>query len=308
VRIVFAGTPSAAVPSLLALSSSAHDVVAVITRPDAPAGRGRHVSASAVKTAASELGLPVLTPRKVGEPDFLEQLREIAPDCCAVVAYGALLPQIALDIPPQGWINLHFSLLPAWRGAAPVQHAVLAGDEITGASTFRIELDLDTGPVYGTVTTEIGPRETAGDLLDRLSHVGAPLLVQTLEAVEAGSVQPEPQPNEGVSYAPKITAADARVDWHQPALRVDRQVRACTPEPGAWTTVRGKRIGLGPVQPARTDDAPAPGAIVATKSAVYVGTGGGVVELGDVRPEGKAVMPAVAWARGVRLGADDRFE
>jgi methionyl-tRNA formyltransferase len=309
VRVVFAGTPAAAVPSLTALVASRHDVAAVVTRPDAPAGRGRTLRPSAVKSRALELGLDLLTPAKVGDPEFLAQLRDIAPDCCAVVAYGALLPESALEIPQHGWVNLHFSLLPAWRGAAPVQHALLAGDDVTGATTFRIERDLDTGPIFGVVTTDIRQRETAGELLDRLAHVGADLLVATLDAIADDTITSTPQPTEGVSYAPKMGAADARVDWRAPAMRVDRQVRACTPEPGAWTTFRGKRMGVDPVRvvsDATTDLAP--GQLGVTKSAVLVGTGGGVVELGDVRPEGKPAMAGEAWARGVRPNADERFE
>jgi methionyl-tRNA formyltransferase len=299
----------AAVPSLRALAASSHDVVAVVTRPDAPAGRGRSVTPSPVKEQAVQLGIEVLTPARATDADFLSRLQEIAPECCPVVAYGALLPQAALDIPPHGWINVHFSLLPAWRGAAPVQHAVLAGDDITGASTFRIEADLDTGPVYGVVTTSIGARDTAGDLLERLSTMGADLLVATLDAIADGTAVPVPQPTDGVSYAPKLTPANARVDWQTPAIRVDRQVRACTPEPGAWTSLHGKRLGLGPVQPVVGESVDLkPGQVHSTKSAVLVGTGGGAVEMGDVRPEGKPAMAAAAWARGVRLNPDDRFE
>ncbi|MFL6240688.1 MAG: methionyl-tRNA formyltransferase [Actinomycetes bacterium] len=309
-RVVFAGSPPAALPSLNALVTSDHDVVAVVTRPDAPAGRGRQLTPSAVKSRAQALGLDVLAPAKAGDADFLDALRSVAPDCCAVVAYGALLPEPTLAIPEHGWVNLHFSLLPAWRGAAPVQHAILAGDELTGATTFQIEAGLDTGPVFGMLTTEIGARETAGDLLARLAETGADLLVSTLDAIANGAATPRPQPNDGVSHAPKLTTAHARVDWAAPALRVDRLVRACTPAPGAWTTFRDKRIGLGPVQPLRVDptgSALAVGQVHADKAAVVVGTGGGLVELGEVRPPGKPAMPAIDWARGLRLTDDDSF-
>jgi methionyl-tRNA formyltransferase len=309
VRVVFAGSPPAAVPSLEALLASAHEVVAVVTRPDARAGRGRQLTPSAVKQRASAVGIDVLTPVKAGDPDFLDALRSREPDCCAVVAYGALLPQSALDIPRHGWINLHFSLLPAWRGAAPVQHAILAGDDVTGATTFRIERDLDTGPVFGTLTTEIGPRETAGDLLARLAREGSALLVSTLDAVASGSVTPVPQPNEGVSYAPKLSSDDAHVDWGAPALRVDRLIRACTPAPGAWTTFRDKRLGLRPGTLVRDQSLElAPGELHADRSGVFVGTGGGVMALGDVQPPGKSSMPSADWARGVRIQPGDRFE
>jgi methionyl-tRNA formyltransferase len=261
-----------------------------------------------VKARALELGLEVLTPRKVDDPDFLDALRNLAPDCCAVVAYGALLPEVALAIPAKGWVNLHFSLLPAWRGAAPVQHAILAGDEVTGATTFQIERELDTGPVFGVVTTDIGPHETAGELLERLAQTGAGLLLDTMDAIADGTASPLPQRSDGVSFAPKITTDDARIDWQKPALRINRQVRACTPAPGAWTTFRGERIGMGPARIAGGAPDPGPGALHVTKSDVYVGTGGGVVRLGDVRPAGKPAMPADAWARGVRLTDADRFE
>jgi methionyl-tRNA formyltransferase len=309
VRLVFAGTPSVAVPSLRAIvDSGRHDVLAVVTRPDKPAGRGRAVRTSPVKDLAERLGIPVLQPSRAGDEEFLQSLRDLGPECCPVVAYGALLPRTALDVPSHGWVNLHFSLLPAWRGAAPVQHAILAGDEITGATTFLIEEGLDSGPVFGMVTAEIDPRDTAGTLLDRLAADGAGLLLATLDGIADGSLQPRPQPSEGVSAAGKLTPADARVDWSVPALRVDRVVRACTPSPGAWTTLRGKRLKLAPVEVTASPDGLRPGAIRVDGDAVNVGTASTPVRLGDVQPEGKAAMPAAAWARGVRLTADDAFE
>lgn len=239
-KLVFAGTPEVAVPALDALiASGRHEVAAVVTRPDAPAGRGRRLVASPVAQRAEEAGIEVLRPAKPRDPEFLERLREIAPDCCPVVAYGALLPRVALDVPARGWVNLHFSLLPAWRGAAPVQHSIMAGDEITGASTFLIEEGLDSGPVYGTVTEEIRPTDTSGDLLTRLAFAGSGLLAATMDGIEDGTLQAVPQPGEGVTLAPKITVEDARIDWATPALRVDRVVRGCTPAPGAWTAFRG---------------------------------------------------------------------
>src|SRR5215469_8079590 len=235
-RLVFAGTPQAAVPSLEALLGSRHAVAAVVTRPDAPSGRGRNVAASPVAGRAAEAGVEVLRPRRPSDPAFLARLAEIAPDCCAVTAYGALIPDAALAIPPHGWVNLHFSVLPAWRGAAPVQHAIWHGDEITGATTFRLVAELDAGPVYGIVTEPVGESDTAGDLLDRLSVSGADLLLATLNGIESGELRPAPQPSDGISLAPKLTKADGRVNWQQAALAIDRLVRACTPAPGAWTT------------------------------------------------------------------------
>ena len=246
-RLVFAGTPQTAVPALDALLASRHEVVAVVTRPDAPAGRGRKVEASPVARRAAEAGIEVLTPTRARDPEFLDRLREIAPDCCPVAAYGALLPQAALDIPANGWVNLHFSILPAWRGAAPVQHAIRHGDDVTGASTFQIVKELDAGPVYGVLTEPVRPDDTTGTLLDRLSHSGAQLLVATLDGIEDGTIQAVPQSAEGVSFAPKITPADARVDWKLPAHVIDRLIRACTPDPGAWTELDGARLKLGPV-------------------------------------------------------------
>lgn len=304
-RLVFAGTPAPAVPALRALlASDRHEVVAVVTRPDAPAGRGRRVARSAVGAVADEAGVPVLTPARPSDPEFLDALRALAPDCCPVVAYGALVPRAALDVPRLGWVNLHFSLLPAWRGAAPVQAAVRAGDDITGASTFRLEEGLDTGPVFGVVTEAVGPRDTAGDLLDRLAVSGAALLTATMDGLADGTLDARPQPAEGVSHAPKITTADARVDWTRTAAVVDRQVRAVTPEPGAWTTFRGERLGLGPVRPVEDADLE-PGELAPEKKRVLVGTAAGVLELGEVRPVGKRAMPAADWARGVRIEAGE---
>ncbi|MEU8102615.1 methionyl-tRNA formyltransferase [Nonomuraea muscovyensis] len=307
-RLVFAGTPETALPSLRTLiDSPRHEVVAVVTRPDAQSGRGRKVHPSPVAELAEEAGIEVLRPEKAGAPEFLDRLAELAPDCCPVVAYGALLPQATLDVPRLGWINLHFSILPAWRGAAPVQHAILHGDEITGASTFQIVKELDAGPVYGVVTEPIRPDDTSGTLLDRLAVSGAELLAATLDGVADGTLEARPQPLDGVSVAPKVNVADAQVDWSAPAMRVDRLVRACTPGPGAWSTFRGQRVKLGPVRPVPSAEPLPPGAIAAGKDTVLVGTATHPVELGEVQPQGKRLMTAGDWARGARVGGDDRF-
>ncbi len=303
-RLVFAGTPEAAVPALDALLKSRHEVTAVITRPDAPAGRGLHLVPSPVAERAAEAGVEVLKPARPREPEFIDRLRHIAPDCAPVTAYGALIPQSVLDIPAQGWVNLHFSLLPAWRGAAPVQHAILHGDDITGATTFRLVKELDAGPVFGVVTEPIRPADTAGDLLGRLAVSGAELLVATLDGIESGQLEARPQPAEGVSLAPKITVEDARVRWDQPATAVDRQIRACTPSPGAWTMLGEARLKLWPVDPA-PDNADsgghlAPGEVRILRSAVLVGTATTPVGLGDIQPPGKRRMRATDWARGLR--------
>jgi methionyl-tRNA formyltransferase len=302
-KVVFAGTPGAALPSLRAVAESAHDLVGVVTRPDARTGRGRRPAASPVAEAAAELGVPVLKPDHPRDPEFQEALRELAPDACPVVAYGALLPRSALDIPTHGWVNLHFSLLPAWRGAAPVQRSIWAGDDVTGATTFRIVEELDAGPVFGVMTETIKPADTAGDLLGRLAEGGAGLLVATLDGIADGSLESQPQPADGVSLAPKITVDDARVDWRQPAAAIDRQVRACTPAPGAWTTYAGERLKLGPLGAA--DGQLPPGEVVAGKNAVVIGTGTAALRLGDVQAVGKRPMPAADWARGAHLSGGE---
>lgn len=308
-RLVFAGTPEVAVPALDALlASDRHEVVAVVTRPDAPAGRGRKLIASPVGQRAEEAGIEVLKPVRPNEPEFLARLTELAPDCCPVVAYGALLRPAALAIPKQGWVNLHFSLLPAWRGAAPVQHAILAGDEVTGASTFLIEEGLDSGPVFGVITEEIRPSDTSGELLTRLSYSGAKLLAATMDGIETGQLHAVPQPAEGITLAPKINVEDARIEWNHPALRVDRLVRGCAPAPGAWTTFRGERLKLsGPVKLLTDGSALAPGELAVTKNSVRVGTGSHEVELGEVQPQGKKPMRAADWARGVRIESGERL-
>ena len=305
-RLVFAGTPAVALPALRALLSSRHEVVAVVTRPDAPAGRGRRMEQSPVAALADELGIKTLKPIRPNAPWFQAELRAIAPDCCPVTAYGALLPQSALDIPGCGWVNLHFSVLPAWRGAAPAQHAILRGDDITGASTFQIVRELDAGPVFGTLTEPILPADTSGDLLGRLAISGAELLVKTMDAIEDGTVRGVPQPADGISLAPKLTPADAHLDWKLPAHLIDRQIRACTPDPGAWTDFGATRFKLYPVTVARATDPIPPGELRLADGAVYVGTGTRPARLGDVQPQGKRRMAAADWARGLRAGTGAR--
>jgi methionyl-tRNA formyltransferase len=296
------------VPALQALlDSGRHDIVAVVTRPDAPAGRGRRLARSPVGNLADEAGIEVLTPRRPSEPEFLARLSTLAPDCCPIVGYGALVPRAALDIPRHGWVNLHFSLLPAWRGAAPVQAAIWHGDEITGASTFALEEGLDTGPVYGTVTEVIHPDDTAGKLLSRLARAGAGLLVATLDGIASGALHPVPQPAHGVSYAPKLTVDDAHLNLTAPAFAVDRQLRAVTPAPGGWVLFRDQRLGLGPGQ--LTDiDGLAPGELHVTKREVLVGTATVALRLGEVTAPGKRAMPAADWARGARPRPGERVE
>ena len=305
-RLLFAGTPEVAVPSLQALVDSGHEVCAVLTRPDAAAGRGRRPSRSAVAERADALGIPVWTPASLRDPDALAELASMAPDCCPVVAYGALIPAAALAVPRHGWLNVHFSLLPAWRGAAPVQYAVLHGDSVTGATVFRLDEGLDTGPVLSWIEEPIGPRDTSGDVLDRLAVRGAQLLVDTIASLASGGLAAIPQPAEGATYAPKLDVSDARVDWARPAHEIDRRVRACTPAPGAWTTFRGDRIKVSPIV-LDVDDSLAPGEIRASKAGVLVGTGTVAVAMTEVRPEGRKPMAAADWARGVRPADGEAF-
>ena len=300
-RLLFAGTPEVALPSLRALIDSEHDVVAVLTRPDARRGRGRTLHPSPVAELARQEGIEVLTPRSLREDGVAERLTHLELDVAPVVAYGGLVPANLLDVPRHGWVNLHFSLLPAWRGAAPVQRAIIAGDEITGASVFQLEEGLDTGPLCGTLTEAVGPRDTAGDLLARLAESGAGLLVAAIDSIAAGTARPEPQPADGVSLAPKLEVADAAVRWADPAMAVDRLVRGCTPAPGAWTTLPdGGRLKLGPVTVRPEVDDLRPGHVRAGKHEVLVGTGSSAVALGEVAPAGRSWMPAEAWARGAR--------
>jgi methionyl-tRNA formyltransferase len=302
VRIVFAGTPEPALPSLRRLIESPHhDVIAVLTRPDAAKGRHGKPSPSPVAQLALEHDIPVLRPSRPNSDEFIAELTELAPDACGVVAYGALLSERLLAVPDNGWINLHFSLLPAWRGAAPIQAAIAAGDAVTGATTFQIELALDSGPVYGVVTETIRPTDTAGDLLGRLSISGAALLEKTLDGIADGSLTAVPQPTDGVTIAPKVTVEDARVRWDLPAHVVDRRIRAVTPNPGAWTMIGDLRVKIGPVTIEDTADSLAPGAIRIEKKGVHVGTGSQPVLLGQIQPPGKKPMNAADWARGARL-------
>ena len=306
-KIVFGGTPDVAVPSLDALADSRHELLAVVTRPDAPRGRGKKLTASRVAQRAVDLGIEVLKPQRPRDEEFVIRLNELAPDCCPVVAYGALLPQRVLDIPRHGWINLHFSLLPAWRGAAPVQHAILAGDQLTGATTFQIVLELDAGPIFATVSEPIRPTDTAGDLLHRLSLSGARILVDTLNGIEDGTLTPTPQPETDaqVSYASKINVEDAHIDWIQPAEVVDRLIRACTPAPGAWTTFRDERFKINSAQ--LSDFVLPPGRLEISKRSVRVGTATQALELDEVQAQGRRPMAAADWARGVTFEPEPRL-
>lgn len=313
-RIVFAGTPETAVPSLKALiDSDGHEIAAVITRPDAPKGRGRTLHRSPVGEVADAAGIEVLTPTSGRDPELASALRELDVEAAAVVAYGNILPQDVLDVPRHGWVNLHFSLLPAWRGASPVNAAIAAGDEITGASTFRLEAAMDTGPVYGTITETIGAQDTAGELLERLAESGAGLLVATLNGIESGELVAVEQPSDGVSYSGKISSADARIRWDLPAFAVDRHIRSITPVPGAWTELDGQRFKIGAVTLPGGDSLPeqaaglTAGELNWTKKSLFVGTASGPIVIDRLQPPGKKLMNAMDWVRGSHIEPGARF-
>lgn len=306
-RIVFCGTPSSAVPSLRALAAEREwELATVLSQPDRPAGRGRRAIASPVKRAALELGIPVLTPEKLKE--VREELKSLRPDVIAVVAYGRIFRRWLLELPPLSCVNVHFSLLPRHRGVAPVQWAILAGEKRTGVTTMRMERGVDTGPVFLEEATEIGARETAGELTDRLAQMGGPLLVRTLRGLASGTLQPMPQVDADATYAPRLEKEDGRIDWTWPAEEISRRVRGLSPWPGAFTRFRGKmlKIHAANAAPGEADA----GRLLEAGGLVAVGTGAGLLELEEVQLEGKARMKGETWARGVRprdgerLGAD----
>ena len=300
-RLVLAGTPSVAIPSFEALLASDNEVTAVVTRPDAARGRSKRLVPSEVGQWAADHGIPALKPMHPRDPEFVAALTELAPHACPVVAYGALVPQHVLDIPRYGWVNLHFSLLPRWRGAAPVQRAIMAGDGVTGATTFRLVRELDAGPVYGTTEMALTGTETAGEVLEALAHTGARLLLDTIDAL--ATTEPAEQDDEAaVTLAPKITVEEARIDWTRQADEIDRLVRGCSPEPMAWTTIGDERFKVALGRP--TDEAGlAPGEVRVEKRRVLVGTGTTALELVRVQPQGKKEMAGADWGRGLRDAA-----
>lgn len=301
-RLVFAGTPAAAVPSLERLAASGHEVVAAVTRPAAPLGRKRVLTPSPVAAAAQRLGIHVIEAARL-DADATGRIGALRPDLGVIVAYGGLVREPLLSAPAHGWINLHFSLLPAWRGAAPVQHALIAGDAETGASVFRLVPELDAGDVYGERRRQVGPDETAGDLLEVLAVTGADLLGDVVEGIADGTADATPQSGEP-SFAPKLGIDDARLDWTFPAARVRDRFRGVTPEPGAWTTVDDQRLKvLELVDAPDAVDAPlaaplAPGEITTSGRRVLIGTGSHALELRRVQPAGRRAMPAGDWWRG----------
>ncbi|MDR1214012.1 MAG: methionyl-tRNA formyltransferase [Propionibacteriaceae bacterium] len=296
-RLVFAGTPTVALPSLEALRQAGHTVAAVLTRPPAARGRSSRRLPSAVGAWAEANGVETLCPVRPGDRELATRLRQLAPDCCPVVAYGGLIPAALLALPELGWINLHFSLLPAYRGAAPVQRALLAGEDQTGLTCFTLAPELDAGPIWRQRTWPIGPRQRSGELLQALALAGADLLVESLAAAARGE-SPRPQSEQGVSRAPKLSPAEVRIDWTRPAERIDRLVRAAWPEPAAWSELDGQRLKLLAVQP--TDRTLPPGRLEIDRRQVLVGSGDVALSLLEVAPAGRKAMAAVDWARGLR--------
>lgn len=306
-RIVFFGTPEFAVASLRALLRERFTVAGVVTQPDKPQGRSRSTLVPPpVKTAALEAGLPVLQPtRPVGDL-FLAALRRLEPDLGVVVAYGHILRREVLDTPPRGMINVHASLLPRLRGAAPIQHAILAGDRETGISIMRMEEGLDSGPVLHRVATPIDDGETAGTLTARLAGIGATALVEALSLLSAGSVKPQPQDESRATYAPKISRESARLDWSRDAGAVERQIRAFDPIPGAWTTLDGAPVKLFAALPAVGSGEP--GTVLAASDRLVVAAGGGAVAVREVQPAGRTRLAVEDWVRGRGVAAGSRFE
>lgn len=323
-RILFAGTPQTAVPSLHRLIEDGFEIAAVLTRAPAPVGRKRVLTPSAVHDAAAELGIPVLTPKSLRTPEIQTQISELAPQAVAVVAYGLIIPESLLEVPTHGWVNLHFSLLPRWRGAAPVNYAIAAGDTKTGLSIFQIEKGLDTGPIFAQEETPIGAQETAGELLARLAHSGATLLSRTLQDILAGTAHATPQTGTP-TLAPQFRSAWAQINWETSAAEIAARIRAATPAPGAWTLLEGQRVKIAPVEVASSlsessasagsTQTPATGSESQTPALApgeigedgYVGTATEPVRLTRLAPAGKSHMDARDWLRGARLAPGTRF-
>lgn len=308
-RILFFGTADFAVPSLEVLAASGkHDILAVVTQPDKPQGRGLQLSVSPVKKVAERLAIPVLQPRRVRAESFLETAREMKPDALALAAFGQIIPQALLDLPPMGPINVHGSLLPAYRGAAPIQHAILNGEKVTGITTMWMDATLDTGDILLQREVPIDDDETTGTLIPKMAEVGAELLLETLDRMAAGHCPRIPQDNSKATFAPAITPADSEIDWTEPAERIRNRIRALSPRPGAFASHNGRRIKFWSAVAGQDLSGP-PGEIVAVgKESVEVGTGSGVLSLREVQPENSRRMTAPEWARGARLISGMRFD
>jgi methionyl-tRNA formyltransferase len=311
VKVLFWGTPEFAVPSLRALAEEGHEVVGVVTQPDRPAGRGRQLKGSPVKRVAlEEGGYPVLTPDKPRGAEFLESVRALQPEISVVVAYGHILRREVLDLPPLGSINVHASLLPELRGAAPINWAIARGHEVTGVTVMRMVEALDAGPILFQAEETIEPDETATELTLRLSERGAEALVEALALLQIGSLEAREQDHARATFAPKVDRASARVDWTQGAAAVANQVRGMDEVPGAWSMLRGEAIKLFSPTPLDGAAEGTPGTVVAAdpSGGLTVRTGSGAVALGEVQPPGKRRMPAADWIRGRAVAVGDRFE
>ena len=293
-RVVFMGTPEFSVPVLDALAAAGHDIACVYTQPPRPAGRGQAERPSPVQARAEATGVPVRHPRSLRNPEAQAEFAALDADIAVVVAYGLILPQAVLDAPRRGCLNIHASLLPRWRGAAPIQRAIMAGDAETGVCIMQMEAGLDTGPVLMRHAIPIGPEETAGELHDRLSALGATAIVEALARLD--DLEPQPQPDAGVTYAQKIDKAEARLDWTLEAPHIDGQIRGLSPFPGAWTMIGGKRVKL--LRSRLADGSGAPGTVL---SGLTIACGTDAVEITEVQPEGKPRMTAEAFLRGARI-------
>jgi len=296
VRIVFAGSPAAAVPSLRLLAASEHEVVAVLTRDDSPQGRRGTLTATPVAAVAQELGIPVIKANRLAGA-ATDAVQALEPDLGVIVAYGGLVREPLLSAPRLGWINLHFSLLPRWRGAAPVQRSIMAGDDVTGATVFQLVPELDAGDVYGRLTQAIGAHQTAGNLLDSLAQSGATLLAGVVDALADGTARAEPQVGD-VTLAPKLALADGEIDWTQTADTVHNRIRGVTPEPGAFTTIDGARLKVLDAVIARDVPPLPPGEFALSGKLVVVGTASLPIQLVAVHPAGRKAMNAADWWRG----------
>jgi len=313
-RLVFAGTPKNAAETLSAIVEAGHEVVGVVTRPPAPSGRGRKPRESAVAALSRDLGLDLFDPQSMRRPNVFAWIKEREPEVAVVVAYGGLVPPNLLTVPEFGWVNIHYSLLPRWRGAAPVAHAIAHGDTTTGVTVFELEVGLDTGPVLAAREAEILATDTTGALLGRLTGIGSDLITEVLADFDAYADNARPQPTQGVSFAPRLQVTDAKVRWGSSAVEADRWLRATTPSPGGWASFANARIGIAPFVKVIADEGdidaamgfeiePAlahPGQILLTKDGVWVRCRQGVVQLGEVKPAGKRLMLAGDWVRGLR--------
>lgn len=311
-RVIFMGTPDFASGTLQALIDAGHEIALVVTQPDKPAGRGKQMKASPVKELAVSAGLDVYQPARIRDPEAIERLREEQADVIIVVAFGQILPQEVLDLTPFGCINVHASLLPAWRGAAPIQWALLNGDQMTGVTTMQMDAGLDTGDILMQREVAVEPDETGGSLFDKLAAAGAELCIETLDKLQAGDITPVPQGETTTPYAKMLTRAMGEIDWSRPAAQIERMVRGLSPWPGAYTYRNGKRIkicraALRAEEARAQNEAEQAGALIGDKDILRVQTGEGCLEIGEVQPEGKRRMSAAEYLRGYPVKPDEKM-